>query len=132
LFTLKRSISHLDKTEVETEVTDYDGMRRVIIALGYPTVVRVVKMRVKTRLSGTEICLDDVENLGSFIEVERMIPLRPGFGGQVPDDRDGDVVTAELHDFLESLGVPKEDNTVTMGYDVLLYERGLVEQVSAV
>lgn len=120
LFTFKRSVGeHSDKLEAETEVGDYAAMERIIAYLGYDTVIRVNKVRTKTRLDQTEVCLDEVEGLGTFIEVERMIA----------DDGDGEVVSTELEALLVALGIAKEDHVFTRGYDVLLYERGLARQL---
>lgn len=120
LFTFKRSVGeHLDKLEAETDVADHAAMETIIGYLGYDTVIHVDKIRMKTRSGETEICLDEVEGLGTFIEVERMIA----------DDGDGETASAELEAFLADLGIAKEDRVFTRGYDVLLYERGLAEQL---
>jgi len=55
------------------------------------------------------ICLDEVEGLGSFIEVEKT------------SAEDGEAIQEELFNFLESLGVKREDR-VFKGYDTLKYD----------
>jgi predicted adenylyl cyclase CyaB len=55
------------------------------------------------------ICLDEVKELGSYIEVEK-----------ISEDDNANEVQNELFTFLESLGVNKE-NRETHGYDTLLY-----------
>jgi len=57
-----------------------------------------------------EICLDEVENLGSFIEVEKM------------SDGDSKQIQEELAEFLGLLGVSPKDR-VTKGYNTLMLER---------
>jgi adenylate cyclase class IV len=52
--------------------------------------------------------LDEVDGLGSYIEVEKM------------SDEDGEKIQNELFDFLQILGVSKEDR-VLKGYDTLMW-----------
>jgi hypothetical protein len=40
--------------------------------LNFKEVVRVVKKRKKTHYKDYEICLDEIENLGTFIEIEKI------------------------------------------------------------
>jgi adenylate cyclase, class 2 len=111
-FTLKRPQSNeLDCIEKEVEINDDEQMRGIIELLDYHEVVKVDKIRTKTRYNDMEICLDEVENLGSFIEVEKIVT------------GDGDVVQEELFRFLESLGVKREDRVMN-GYDTLMYMKG--------
>ncbi len=114
LFTLKQpQKNNLDRIEREVEVSDAAEMREAIILMGYREGVRVVKRRRQGRCGGYEICLDDVERLGPFIEVEK-----------IAGNEDGEKVQEELFAFLEELGVAREDR-VFMGYDqLMLAERG--------
>ena len=57
-----------------------------------------------------EICLDEVKDLGNFIEVEKIT------------DEDPDKVQEELFRFLESVGVRREDRVVN-GYDILMWRK---------
>jgi adenylate cyclase class 2 len=86
-------------------------MRGIIELLDYHEVVKVDKIRTKTRYNDMEICLDEVQNLGSFIEVEKIVT------------GDGDVVQEELFTFLESIEIKREDR-VFSGYDTLMYVKG--------
>lgn len=111
LFTLKRSEvggNELSSIEREFEVNDAQQLEDTLGFLGYHEVIRVKKSRTKTRHNDMEICLDEVEGLGSFIEVEKF------------SDGDGDAVQTELFAFLQTLGVSSEDR-VLRGYDTLLY-----------
>ncbi len=109
LFTLKRDgKNELDCIEREVEISDADQFRDSLEFMGYHAVVQVSKTRVKTKYNDMEICLDEVKNLGSFIEVEKIA------------SGDSDIIQNELFTFLESLGVSKEDR-VFKGYDTLLY-----------
>jgi adenylate cyclase class 2 len=108
-FTLKRPQSNeLDSIEVETEISDADQMVEAIVHLGYHEAVKVCKTRTKTIYNDMEICLDEVREIGSFIEVEKIT------------DGDGEEVQDELFNFLETLGIKREDRVVN-GYDTLVY-----------
>lgn len=109
LFTLKQNRGNeLDCIEKEIEVSDRNTLKEIIELLGYEKTVEVHKKRIKTKYKDYEICLDEVEGLGLFIEVEKI------------SEEDGGKVQNELFDFLETLGVSKDD-TVSKGYDTLFW-----------
>ncbi len=109
IFNLKQpQRNELDCIEHETEVVDPEQMRNILKYMGYHEAVRVHKKRQKAKYKEYEICVDEVEGLGSFIEVEKM------------SDGDGEKVQEELFDFLKSLGVDPKDR-VLQGYDTLIY-----------
>lgn len=108
IFTLKRSVTNeLDCIEKEVLINDAEPMKGIIELLGYFETVRVSKKRRKGKLGDYEICLDEVEGLGSFIEIEKI------------SDEDGEIVQKESLDFLSSLDVDV-NNRVMNGYDTLL------------
>ncbi len=107
--------NHLDKHEAETVVSDPVAMTELLTWMDYQEIMRLAKERQKTTYGEYEICLDEVEGLGTFIEVEKII-----------DDRaDSDAVQNELWTLLESLGI-KEADRATKGYDQLLGEKAAV------
>jgi adenylate cyclase, class 2 len=109
LFTLKRPIDNeLACLEFETEVADRAQMHDAILHMGFHPTVRIVKVRRTARLGELALCLDEVEHLGAFLEIERVIP--PG--------RSGATVQADLDAFARSLGVDLERTTDT--YDSLV------------
>lgn len=111
LFTLKQSQANdLACLERELEISDEKIMLEIIELLNFYKVVEVNKMRRKCRYNDYEICLDQVEGLGDFIEVEKMT------------DQDVVQTQEELFTFLESLGVKREDR-VLHGYDVLMFNK---------
>lgn len=111
LFTLKQpQENELDCIEKEVAISDPDEFREALELMGYHEVVQVYKTRVKTRYKDMEICLDDVKDLGTFVEVERIV------------DGDGEEVQQGLFDFLQTLGVKKEDRVLN-GYDTLIYKK---------
>ncbi|MCX6786422.1 MAG: class IV adenylate cyclase [Candidatus Kaiserbacteria bacterium] len=108
-FTLKKNrSSELDCVEKEIEVSDRNELKDIIELLGFEQTVEVHKRRRKGNYGNYEICLDEVQELGSFIEVEKM------------SDEDGEKVQNELFEFLKMLGVNKEDR-VSIGYDTQIW-----------
>ncbi len=110
-FTLKRSLNNKDELmniEKEIDITDTATMRDIIVYLGYHEAVTVHKVRQKAKYMEYEFCLDVVEGLGTFIEIEKMT--------------DGDQYEAEK----ELLGVARDfgldtEKRVMNGYDTLMY-----------
>lgn len=78
--------------EFETEVADRDQMHEAILGMGFYPTVRIVKTRRTARLGELALCLDEVEHLGAFLEIERVIP--PG--------QSGEAVQTELDAFARS------------------------------
>lgn len=112
IFTFKQpGVVQLQKLEHEVTVSDAEEMTRILEHLGYYQVTAFNKVRQKCKFGKYEICLDEVEGLGSFIEVEQLVA-----------DGDLDAVTVGLWQFLGTLGVKPEDR-VLVGYDVLMYNR---------
>lgn len=109
LFTLKQPQSNeLDCIEKEVQISDADQFQQALELMGYHKVIEVSKTRTKTKYQDMEICLDEVKNLGTFIEVEKIV------------DGDGAEVQKQLFDFLLTLGVQESDRVMN-GYDTLLY-----------
>ncbi|MFZ3011625.1 MAG: class IV adenylate cyclase [Minisyncoccia bacterium] len=109
VFTLKKNRSNdLDCIEKEIEITDKNTLEEIIELLDYEKTVEVHKKRQRGKYSDYEICLDEVEGLGFFIEVEKM------------SEEDGEKVQNELFDFLKKLGIEDEDR-VLIGYDSLVW-----------
>ncbi len=112
LLTLKQQRTHeLDNTEIETEIGDPDAMHRTLLLLGCTPVVEVRKARRKGKLKGYEICLDEVEKLGAFVELEKL----------TGDNDDPMEVTEELLRTLEDLGLSRKDRE-RQGYDTQIYK----------
>ncbi|MDO8482814.1 MAG: class IV adenylate cyclase [bacterium] len=112
LFTLKKRMANdLDAIEHEVEVSSKDEMEKSLLLMGYREAARVNKARETTRYNGCEICVDEVENLGSFIEMEKL-----------SEDGDSVKIQEELFRFFLSLGVLLEDRAFS-GYDILMMEQ---------
>jgi adenylate cyclase class 2 len=108
-FTLKRPAENaLSCDEYETAVADREQMHRAILAMAFRPTVRIAKVRRTAELPNLSLCVDEVAGLGTFLELERM----------VPDDVPGEAVQAELAAFVASLGVEAERTEET--YDSLV------------
>ncbi|MFY1634005.1 class IV adenylate cyclase [Solwaraspora sp. WMMB335] len=95
-FTLKRPAENaLSCDEYEAEVTDRQQMHNAILAMGFRATMRIAKVRRVARMPGGELCVDEVAELGTFLELERMV------AEGVP----GEAVQAELAAFVASLGI---------------------------
>jgi adenylate cyclase, class 2 len=111
MFTLKQpQLNELDCIEKEVEISSAEEMHDALLLMGYHLAVKVNKLRRKTNYNDCEICLDEVADLGTYIEIEKI----------TSDEEDAEEVQKELFKFLETLGVSREDRVVN-GYDTLIY-----------
>ncbi len=109
---LKQQRTHeLDNIEWETEVKDREAMHNILLLLGWKPEVEVKKIRKKGTLGEYTICLDQVEKLGSFVELEKM----------ADDSADAEKVKEDLLAVLESFGLSRADEE-TRGYDTQIYQ----------
>ncbi len=111
IFTVKKPLSKdvLTKAEHETEILDARELVQALLLMGYQVATKVTKTRRTTHYQDFEICIDEVEGMGTFIEVEKI------------SDRNVDDVRKELNKFVELLGISADDQ-VHKGYDILAIE----------
>jgi len=120
IFTVKQRLTNqLNCLERETTVDNLEAVVEMCTLLGYFEVSQVNKLRRKCKYDVFEICVDEVEGLGDFIEVEKL-----------STGEDSAAVQKELFELLESLGVAKTDQ-VWDGYDVLMYNQKNIAIISA-
>jgi adenylate cyclase class 2 len=108
---IRKSEGGLVKIEHETIVQSADASRSILELMGYQEAVRVKKSRQTAHLKEYEICLDDIEGLGLFIELEQM-----------GESDDAPAIQKDMLDFLLSLGI-SADTQVKKGYDILMIEK---------
>jgi adenylate cyclase, class 2 len=94
--------------EFETEVADRTAMDGAILRMGYRATVRVAKSRRVADLGHCTLCVDDLDGVGGFLELERL----------AADDAQAGVVQEELAAFVSSLGVAAVRTAET--YDALV------------
>ena len=107
----KQRTNELDNLEYETTIENPEAMHAILLTLGYKPKVEVKKIRRKGKLGEYEICLDEVERLGGFVELEKL----------APEDADPVAVQEELLRTLESLGLSRQDQE-SRGYDTQIFE----------
>ena len=110
MLNLKKQLENeFDNIEREFEISDAQEAKEMLECMDYTERVKVSKKRVKTKYKDMTICFDEVEHLGSYIEVEKLM-------------KDGDSVKTqeELFAFLEQFGISKDDR-VLIGYDTEIH-----------
>ncbi len=109
-FTLKQPAGGVqDCLEYETQVTDRQAMHHAALHMGYRPTVRIAKTRRTATLDDCSLCIDELDGVGAFLELERM----------APDHADTRAIQADLAAFVSSLGitVTRTDQT----YDSLVH-----------
>jgi adenylate cyclase class 2 len=60
------------RKEVEVEVADFNKIEDILLSLGFKITLRVRKVREIYHLDGAVVCLDRVDGLGDFVELETL------------------------------------------------------------
>ena len=108
-FTLKRPAENaLACHEYETAVADREQMHHAIVAMGFYPTTRVTKTRRTAVWGDITVCVDELPDLGCFLELEQIAPPEPC----------GEPLQAELAAFVDSLQVGAERTEET--YDSLV------------
>lgn len=90
------------RPEFETQVKDAESMRMILQALGYEKVEpQVVKKRIMYVKENVTACLDHVENLGAFLELEILIDCKS----------QKEAALAEIRELITLLGYSMDDTT---------------------
>ena len=109
-FTLKQPAGNAqDCLEYETQVADRQAMHHAALYMGYRPTVRITKTRRTATVDDTSLCLDEVDGVGEFLELERM----------TPDHADAQVIQADLAAFVGSLGIAA--TRIDQTYDSLVH-----------
>ncbi len=96
------------------DINDADGMGKILTSLGFFPVATVTKKRKNFRLGDFIIALDDVRNLGNFMEIE--IPVK--------DSGKYEAKVELIFRFIEKLGISRE-STIRSSYLEMVLEKGL-------
>jgi adenylate cyclase, class 2 len=109
-FTLKQPASNAQNClEFETQVTDRRAMHQAALHMGYRPTVRIAKTRRTATLEGCSLCIDEVDGIGEFLELERL----------APDHADAQAIQDDLAAFVRSLGISATRTDQT--YDSLVH-----------
>ncbi len=101
------------RPEYETEVSDRDNAARILEEIGYhPVEPAVIKVRTMLKKDQMTACVDCVEGLGDFLELEVL----------VEDERNKPEAVADIEAVLSQLGYTLED-TVQTSYLGLLMKK---------
>ena len=117
-FTLKyhpgRNSSDIYSMPIEHEVlvSDATELQTMLTLLGFVPAMQIIKTRETAHIGEYEICMDEVEGLGSFIELEKIID----------PEHDTEPVIDEMKRFLLGLGITEEDIGVKR-YDIQVLEK---------
>ncbi len=110
-FTVKKPISNeMDCIEHELHIDDADALKSIMTLFGYKQSVTVKKSRRTCEYKDYTLTLDEVENLGSFVEIERVV-----------EDGDAQQIQAEMFVFAKEVFGLEQDESVMKGYDILMY-----------
>lgn len=81
--------------EYETKVENYEMMKKIVKMLGLELLITVHNKRKIYHYQDYEICLEEVEDLGLFLEVERM----------AEEESDASEIKQEIRNFIKQLGL---------------------------
>lgn len=99
LMTLKvEEQAKLVSDEYEFAVDDGNAARQMLTALGWQEVVTVDKVRLESKTKDYTICIDEVDKLGLFIELEIL----------TEDDANAGGIQQQMHTFLKDLNIDGE------------------------
>jgi len=115
-FTLKNHPGRTDSLhtaplELELTVSSRDVMEQILSYMGYQEAVRIHKRRRKGRYGNWEVCVDEVEGLGCFVELEELAEK----SDEIED------IQKRMKVFLAELGVQTGDQ-IRNRYDILLLQ----------
>ncbi len=63
-----------NRLEIETTLTDVEKTQQILQALGFTSVALVHKDRTEFCKKDITLCLDRLEGIGTYIEIEKLIP----------------------------------------------------------
>jgi predicted adenylyl cyclase CyaB len=95
--------------EHETEVSNVEEAKQILLKADFSKVFTMTKKRISGRLGDFELCLDDIKELGTYIEVAL----------DSPDSRKSKEKIVRL---LNKLGF-EESQIIHKGYVAMLFER---------
>lgn len=111
ILTLKQILNNMEVLEFESTIGNPDEIAKMIRLIGFEEYVTINKLRTEGKLNSFSICLDEVENLGEFLEVEML----------VEDNCERETAKKEIQNFLLFIGINSEQ-ICTKRYHTMLRE----------
>ena len=108
----KMSRASRTRREYEVAVSDGETAARLMESLGHRPVLTVKKVRRELKKGSVTLCLDEVDGLGRFLELENL----------VTDGGDRDTAERALLDLLDLLGVSR-DRLIRASYLEMLLQK---------
>jgi predicted adenylyl cyclase CyaB len=106
------------RKEIEVQIEDAQKGKEILISLGYSLVSPVIKTRQHYHFGEITACLDQVENLGTFLEMEVI----------VSSESERESAVKRLFSLLQKLGYQTEEIVRTSYLSMLLSQRERFEQ----
>lgn len=100
------------RKEFQVAMDDADNMGKILSSIGFSPVATVIKKRKNFRLGDFFIYLDEVRNLGHFLEVEVF----------AKDSRNYEEKVEAVFKFIEKLGIRRE-STIRKSYLEMILEK---------
>ena len=94
--------------EHETEVINLEETKNILVKTGFVKTFIIEKKRIKGKIDDMEVCIDDLNKIGPYVECEI-----------ISDDKDS--AFERLSDFLKSIGI-SEENFERRGYGRIFAE----------
>lgn len=100
------------RKELEVKIVDPKNMGHILTSLGFLPVMTVIKKRKNFRIGDLFISLDEVRDLGDYIEIESTLN----------DAKNFDEKVQSIFKFLEKLGIQR-DSTIRKSYLEMILEK---------
>lgn len=108
----------MTRKELETGVEDSTVCRDILLSLGYQMLAPVNKLRQYYSKGQIHACVDQVEGLGSFLELEILVPAEEG-----KEDTAREKALLQIASVLEQLGYSMAETTRFSYLSMLLSSR---------
>jgi adenylate cyclase class 2 len=108
-------ISKISKTrlEIQTEIENFENTKEIFLKLGFKPVATISKKREKYILENTFIYMDEVKDLGYFIEIEE----------ETENELSIKIIEEKLIKILEKINIPKKSITRKSYLELLLEKK---------
>jgi adenylate cyclase class 2 len=90
----------MTRTEYETEIADAETGKKILEGIGFDPVQQVTKVRTTYVRADMNVCVDRVDGLGNFLEIEIMA-----------EENGREAALARIEDMLDKLGFSMQETT---------------------